>query len=320
MLWEEADDLYYKIAITDVDSQNGEEHKTLAKRMAGDFLDNFDHERDLILLSAIAGHEEMIIEGVQESLGQAVSIFGGSAATMTFGHDNAYVSFNERISENGFILAHLRSSRDVKARIIGGYRPRQERGIITKCKGRVIMEIDHRPALQVYNQWRSFRGSIGCEEFKVVLLETTPYTLGNLEKSVSSLHGNKDYWISAVFAVDEVTQSLIMLSEVHEGGEIILLEADRQMMIERLDWLLSSQMQGRSVEELRGVFIIYCAACVNYIGIQNMGMLSELLQGKLGNVPVLGLASFGEQGCMSPADKSHHGNTMCAAILVFDKG
>lgn len=315
ILWEASDGLYFDAVLTDLAHTKDATHRELAKQVATRFLPNFDKTRDLVMMCSTPGHEERIIEGVQDVLGADVPIFGGTAAPLTFQDANHYVALDEHMTTQGFGLMHIRSGRELRGRIIGRYRPSAHRGTVTKSKGRVIYEINHKPALTIYNQWRNMRVDLADEMAKATLLESMPYTLGHVGKGNAQLSMD-DNWIAAVYEVDEKTQSIITLSEIREGEEVVLLEANDAVMIERLDYLIDSLSQGKSMEQLEGAVIIYCAGCVDRIG-TNLDRLSDVLRNRLGDKPCIGLASLGEQGRMGEGTCSYHGNAMCAALLVF---
>jgi hypothetical protein len=60
--------------------------------------------------------------------------------------------------------------------------------------------------------------------------------------------------------------------------------------------------------------LLYSGGCLSVAGAEASRIASEF-QNASGDVPFIGLATFGEQGCFFDKGQSHHGNLMCAGLL-----
>jgi hypothetical protein len=103
----------------------------------------------VILLTSPRGFEEETIEGIEEVVGKKIPILGGTAGGPT------YASFGkEKIYERGISLATIYTNLPVGWWFEGGFDVKDPHsGVVTKVDAQHILEIDHRPALVVYDEW-----------------------------------------------------------------------------------------------------------------------------------------------------------------------
>ncbi|MFN4151847.1 MAG: FIST C-terminal domain-containing protein, partial [Candidatus Sericytochromatia bacterium] len=73
---------------------------------------------------------------------------------------------------------------------------------------------------------------------------------------------------------------------------------------------------GSNRPKLIGGVLVYCAGCVTAIS-DKINEFSESFIKNTNNIPFLGIATFGEQGCFKSGDKINnlHGNLMCCLVL-----
>lgn len=118
---------------------------------------------DLVFIMTAPGNEEAILEGIQDLWGH-VPVLGGSASD-----ESVITSFGQRESwwqlygsaegwgshTDGIVVAAfwLHSDAHVKLNLLNCYAPTGRRGNITRAGGRVLAEIDHRPAAEVLHEW-----------------------------------------------------------------------------------------------------------------------------------------------------------------------
>jgi hypothetical protein len=106
----------------------------------------------IVFMTAAPGKEEEIIEGIEEVVGKNVPIFGGSSGDNEIKGEWRQFA-NERVYKNGLALAVAYTDLKVAYFYEAGYPVTAKGGTVTKAEGRVIYEIDGRPAAEVYNEW-----------------------------------------------------------------------------------------------------------------------------------------------------------------------
>jgi hypothetical protein len=129
-------------------------------------------------LSCAPGEEEYYMKGVADVIGR-VPVFGGSAADNTI-EGNWWVYSGTDAFQNGAAVAFFYTDTPFSNAYTGAYDETDDFGVVTKMRGdRDIVEIDGKPALKVYADWRG----MSTDELKGAEL---------LSKSVVSPIGVKD--------------------------------------------------------------------------------------------------------------------------------
>lgn len=106
------------------------------------------HRPNIVLLAPTLGTEEEVVEGVEEVVGRSTPLGGtvGGPKLAVFGENDAY--------EKGLSLAVIYTDLPIGWAFESGFDTTPARsGIVTKVNGQAIQEIDHQPALDVYDKW-----------------------------------------------------------------------------------------------------------------------------------------------------------------------
>jgi hypothetical protein len=121
----------------------------------------------MVWLTAVPGQEEAILAGIASVLGEDVPVAGGSSADNQL--DGSWKQFTaEGVYTDAVVVTALFPSTEVMFAFHSGYEPTDAKGFITKAGGyeatgnkgiatatskRTLVEIDARPAAEVYNEW-----------------------------------------------------------------------------------------------------------------------------------------------------------------------
>ncbi|ADN02213.1 FIST signal transduction protein [Spirochaeta thermophila] len=272
---------------------------------------------DLILMHATPGFEERVIEGVEDVLGTGVPIYGGSAADDDVS-GKWRVFLNDVSTQSGALLVAMKHEKgEIYGGFLGGYFPSDKRGRVTRCEGRVIYEIDGRPAAEVYNEWTG--GAIGeyLEKGGVVLGATTLRPLGRV---IGDFKGIPQYLLSHPHMVFEGSRALSCFTEFQEGDEVVLMEGFKTALIDRTSHVYERAVSfHRRKGTPRGGILIYCGGCVGAV-LDSVQEINQKYRESIGEgVPFIGAATFGEEGCMYTKEgvDNRHGNLMTDTIVIM---
>lgn len=267
---------------------------------------------DALLLHATPGFEERLVEGLDDAFdGRAPQTFGGSAADDDLsGKWSAFLG-PERVGE-GFVLAGFSSERPVLGSYVAGYVPGRQRGVVTQASGRVVHEIDHRPAARVYDEWLGGALGVAVEQGRVVLADTTLHPVG---RAIDRVGNVPRYLLSHPHEVLR-DGSLSFFTELAQGDEIVLMIGSAASLLERTEQAAARAL-GRGDAKPRGGVLVYCGGCVMAIG-DRAREVGTTYHRAIGGAPFIGAATFGEIGCFTgPTPVNRHGNLMCDTVLFM---
>jgi len=132
---------------------------------------------------------------------------------------------------------------------------------VTRADGRILYEIDGRPAAEVYNDWTDgvLQDAFATDEQNVLPL-TTLYPLGRV---VGSVGGTAYHQLSHP---DHITpeRGLSLFSDVEVGDELWLMKGTRQSLVERAGRVARAAMRTGDIQpdNIAGGLVIYCAGCM----------------------------------------------------------
>ncbi|WP_146348422.1 FIST signal transduction protein [Phaeobacter marinintestinus] len=267
---------------------------------------------DMVWLSTVPGTEEAVLEGVQSVLGRNVPILGGSAADNDVS-GNWSVFDRDSCAENGVAVSVLFPSGDVSFAYHNGYAPTLHSGQVTKANGRRLIEIDNRPAADVYCGWTggAVQPKTPTSESASILADSTLSPLGRHLRNV----GTVPYFRLAHPSTLHPDGSLDLFADVSEGDVLTLMQGSVSSLTERAGKVtcLAGRVGGMSQDDVKGALVVYCGGCM--MAVQDrmddvVGGINNVLSGK----PFMGIFSFGEQG-MAFDGQNHHGNLMISSIV-----
>ncbi len=269
---------------------------------------------DFILLHATPGYEEEIVNGIVQALGDNVPVYGGSAADNTL-EGKWKLFLNQEMIEEGLLIVGFSYNKKIYHSFYSGYLPTDKKGVITKAKGRIIYEIENKPAAIVYNEWTKggIKDNLGKDN--IILGLTTLHPVGRV---VGKLAGLNIYLLSHPHMVLGNENALSFFTEFKEGEEIVLMFGSENALIERTEQVATRALgQDKDKVKLKGGILIYCGGCVG--AVKDKDKIVESYKKVVKDMPFIGAATFGEQGHFSFGEvKNRHGNLMCNTVLFQD--
>ena len=224
---------------------------------------------------------------------------------------------NGCVYSNGLALAVIYTDLGFGWAYESGYYRTEKQATVTKAEGRVIYEINHRPAAEVYNEWLDGRLSDVLKTGGNILSRTTFYPLAKVVKG----SGGETYYLSIhPLSFDLPEKSLTIFADVKTGDEISLMRGNWEILLNRATTTtLLAQTRGEIVKDEAdfGIFI-FCAGTMLAIPMEEMPKMPLLVNNVLGDTPWIGTFTFGEQGCL-PGVGCSHGNLVSSMVLFSEK-
>ncbi len=283
--------------------------RQIAASVCREFRNRFGGKPNMLLLHATPGFEERILEGVAEVFGPGVPVFGGSAADNDI--RGGWKVFSEvGVSSQGFVLTALQSARPIQGGFLGGYLPTEHSGTVTRASGRIVYEIDGRPAAAVYNLWSQGAIEAQLTAGGSVLAETTLMPLG---KDITSSGSMPRRLLAHPAEVSASDGAMTLFTEFGAGDQVTLMTSTPGNLVGRIGRVVQRTLGAGAAHPKAGLFL-YCGGTLSVT--QHLAnQISKSFQEVAPNVPFVGLATLGEQGSFFAGSGNHHGNLMCVAVL-----
>jgi hypothetical protein len=278
---------------------------------------------ELLWVLAVPGVEEAVLRGLDDVTGGQVPIAGGSAADNTI--EGGWTCFaGDRIGSRGVAVVALFPTTAVASSFQSGYEPAGPSGVVTRCEGRLILELDGRPAAQVYDEWTRGRlASALAADGGNVLSLTTMSPLGREIGRISVDQQSIAYYSLLHPERVTATHGLTLFAEVTQGERLHLMQGSIDSLVSRAGRvadaarsLLVDGRRGRAQANPAGGLVIYCAGCMLAVG-DDLPRVAKELTTALSGTPFIGAFTFGEQGCLLGGE-NRHGNLMIS-VAVFER-
>jgi hypothetical protein len=273
-----------------------------------------------ILVTPARGLEEEAIEGIERVVGNNTPILGGTPGGPTFA-----VFGENKVYEKGVSLAVIYTKFSVGSIFEGGFDVKDpSTGIVTKVDGQAIVEIDNKPALDVYDGWLG--GEIGklCKETVRFDLVRGLLTLHPLYRKYTSSDGKVYSLFSHPWPKDKtlVERSVSTSTKIKVGERIYLSHGTWETLMNRVGNLpKNAKIHGKIDANAKPIF------GVGYICAGVMGTMPETERGKMplminytnNDAPFIAPFTWGEQGHF-PGIGNKHGNLLTSFLVISDKG
>ena len=247
---------------------------------------------------ASPGEEESYLKGIQDIIGR-VPFFGGSAADNSisgewslFTHEGAFA--------DGVAVAFFYTDKAFANEFTGAYKESNHVGVITKVDGkRGLIEIDGKPAVKVYADWTGTEADSLLGANLLAATITAPLgvkdRLGDLVAIRHPMSGNPDY-------------SMSIGNNVAENTAVIMMEATVDDLIDS-SYTTLEKLKSKLDKEIGAYHIVHCGGRRAGIG-DRIDEVAENLKKAAGDVPFLGVFTFGEYGF------EDDGNNTCGGLML----
>lgn len=262
---------------------------------------------DLVWCMQPPGTEEAVLRYIERLLGKKVPVYGGSSADDDV--SGQWLQYDgTSIHQHAVVIAVFYPSVAISHFFHSGYIPTEHKGIVTKAKGRLLQEIDHQPATEVYSRWLKRRISSNYMQ------ETTLTPLGSvIEQDQLDL----PLYMLSLPTNFHADGSIELFAEVEQGKELCLMATEVPHLLSRTGTMCDCARSVLPRQAVSGGIVIFCGACLLSIK-EQMDLVHDNVQISLDGVPFLIAFTFGEQG-YAVDQTNRHGNLMYATVLFGDQ-
>ena len=254
-----------------------------------------DEDFLLVLLpDTYSGHPQRLLGSLESHAGFVPVV--GAGASESGAARTTYQVCGGTVTTNAVAGMGFAGAFQTHVDITQGCQPITEPMKITRAKGNVIYEIDHRPALEVFA--RLLKGPLTKDLRRALMVLFVGLPADTDENSVAP----GKYVIRNIVGLDPNEGILGVADEVHEGQAIIFALRDGQRAREDL-----IQMLQRQAERLAGkkpAFGLYFNCCARGASLYGMESIdTAYIRQILGNFPLIGMFGGYE---LAPLGRSNH--------------
>ncbi|HAU37751.1 MAG TPA: hypothetical protein DCX07_08550 [Phycisphaerales bacterium] len=268
----------------------------------------------MILMSCTYdGLEERIVSELTRQTDDSVPVLGGTAGgTDARGAEDCSVIANDKVIRRGVVLCVWFSEKPFFWAFGGGFERTGISGVVTRSDGRVIWEIDNRPAVDVYDEWSGGR----LKEVMQAGADTNKASaLYPLCRRVGSDENVQNLFIHAWPPVDGATSKrLVSSANLWKGDVVHFSEGSWNILLNRLGTLPKQALQNDTSESVSAAFVICCEGILKNIPDSQRDQISQIINRTLGDVPWLGTFTWGEQGNFQGIG-NYHGNLLMSITM-----
>ncbi|RKY39772.1 MAG: hypothetical protein DRP75_01025 [Candidatus Omnitrophota bacterium] len=248
-----------------------------------------DRNKEILVLfsDGLSGSIADIIRGAQEVLGTSYPILGGGAGD-DFLFRKTYQYYQDRVFEQsafGLILSLPKIGFGMRH----GWKPLGRPYKVTRAKKNVVQELDHKPAIEVYQNY--FGREIEELEKSVLVNMIINYPLG------IAVPGEKEYLVRNVLDI-HLDGSLVFSADINEGEEVRLMMSNKEMVVAAARDASWEAIRGVWLEEI-GLGIVFNSASRCKLLGRGRDKEIEEIRGILRQIPFVGFYGYSQQAPLS---------------------
>ena len=254
---------------------------------------------NIVLPDGLQGVEEEFLRGVIGKLGKSAHIIGGSAGDdLKF---NQTYQFANGVYTNSAVLCVLSGGLKMGTAIGHPYHPTDVGATVTKAEGRIVYELDGKPAAE------RMKEILGVDEL-------TPELFAEKTFGFRTIDVSGEYVVRS--AVKEGENGAVpFYAEIPKGVYFSVMDTNKEYAIKKFEETLDKAIADAGYPKKIGAVIIF-NCILRHLAKERLGFSDlEIIREKLGDVPVIGFNTYGEQGSTSGGAIGHHNQT--SAILII---
>jgi hypothetical protein len=254
-------------------------------------------QRDLALIfcDGLVENGSDLLRGIKDVLGLSFPIFGCSSAD-NFRFFRTFQYASTGVFTDSLVGAVFSGENVFGMGLRHGWKPLGKPRPITKVQGNVIKKIDGKPAVSIYED---YFGRSREEIKKSIIGMSIYYPLGLY------VPGEAEYLLRNTIRIDE-DGGLVCQGDATEGAEARIMMGTKEWALDAATQAAEEAKSALAGKEIKGALIFEAVSRNKLLGRLTEKELSRIKE-VLGNVPILGIATYGEQAPLKSLE--HYGET-----------
>ncbi len=254
-----------------------------------------ERHQALIFPDGLIENGSELLRGIKNVLGKSFPIVGASSAD-NFRFVRTYQYLGPNILSDGIVGAVIGGGLSFGIGLRHGWKPLGKPHTITRSVGNIVKTIDDKPAIDIYADY--FGRSTG-EVAKTLIRISTNYPLGLY------VPGEREYILRNALRVDD-EGGLVCQGDAAAGTEVRLMMGTKSGALAAATEAATEARQTLKNDILRGALIFESISRSKLLGRLTQEEMSRI-KDILGNVPMLGISTFGEQAPLKSLE--YYGST-----------
>lgn len=236
------------------------------------------------------------IYGLQEKLGQSFPVVGASASDK-LRFVKTYIYFNQEISGNAACGLLLGGKLIFGLGVKHGWKPLGKPRYVTKSAGNIVYEIDHKPAVNIYEEYLARNTAALIKELKHI---SVLYPIGIY------LPGEEEYLLRNLVSIEK-DGSLILQGDIPQESLIRLMIGAKESCLAATKQATEEAQKGLFDQQADFIFVFNSLSRHSLLGRRAKEEL-EIIKAAFGpDTPLIGIYTYGEQAPLKAID--YHGKT-----------
>lgn len=280
-----------------------EDREEAAKRLVASFagLDEhgWEHRSALVLIDALAGYADELVDRLSVLSGGIYRFFGGGAGDDAR-FETTHVFFGTEVIEDAAVALEILSQKPVGIGVSHGWSPGGDRMRVTESHGMLLGSLNAAPAAEAFEAHASATGQTFDRA------EPVPFFLHN----VLGVESTQGYRLRVPLGVQE-DGSITCAADVPAGSTSCIMSTDATSAATAASQAVRSAMDQLEGNEPAVAFMFDCVATRLRLGKQFAAELDAVREA-LGDVPFVGFNTYGQ---IAQAEGQFSGFHNCTAVV-----
>ena len=267
--------------------------------------DRWPHRAVILLSDGLSGDQQEVVRGAYSEAGAWIPLVGGCAGDEMRMCRTRQI-FGTEVLTDAVIAVGLASEAPLGVAAHHGWRRVGEPMLVTAAESNRVLELDGRPALDVYVERLGIRPEVADDSAAFASLALT-HPLGLARR------GGEE--VRFVAGADQSERSIRCIAEVPVGGLVHLMEGDEVSVLGATDAACADALAALGDADPLGMVVFDCVARRAVLGDGGVVREVDAIRARAGDAPWAGFYTYGEFS-RSVGVRGFHNQTLVVLALA----
>ncbi|MCM8795735.1 MAG: FIST C-terminal domain-containing protein [Candidatus Omnitrophica bacterium] len=240
----------------------------------------------LIFSDGLIPNHAGLLNGLQEKLGLSFPLVGACASdNLFFKKKKTYIYFNQEILSDAACGLIWTGKVNFALGIRHGWKPLGKPRLVTRSEGNIIYEIDHQPAVKIYEEYLARDVANLKKDLKTISIL---YPLG------IPISAEEEYLLRNIISIQE-DGSLVFQGNIPEGCSVRMMIGTKESCLQATQQAAEEVKMRLGSRESKFVLVFDSVSRYMLLGRQAEQEI-QIIKNNLGkDIPFLGIYTYGEQ-------------------------